>query len=359
MSENVQPVPQPSLVRAAAAAPRRQSVVMCGLLLLAYFAMRLPNLRSVPIFCDEAIYLRWAQLIWENPAKNLFVSMVDAKLPIHYWLLALAYPLHADPVIAGRMVSVLAGALAIPLLFALCAELDHLVPATTGERRRLLAPVASLLLIVCPYFAFYQRMALAESLLMTESLALAWLSLRLARMIAADAAPRRCLWAAVWLGLAWAVTLLTKQNYSYLLWSLPVLAILGHLRRDNAWKLLRRFIPLSALATAIGLVFFIPALFTDTTYDLKTRLIYKTYFYQATTFSRWDLAMGNLRKLIFPGIAGKFAPWPADPNHPLDTGILYTYLTPPLLFLALIGAIWMARKSALRPLMFCGLWIAA
>ena len=80
MSENVQPVPQPSLVRAAAAAPRRQSVVMCGLLLLAYFAMRLPNLRSVPIFCDEAIYLRWAQLIWENPAKNLFVSMVDAKI---------------------------------------------------------------------------------------------------------------------------------------------------------------------------------------------------------------------------------------------------------------------------------------
>jgi hypothetical protein len=295
----------------------------------------------------------------QDPAHNLFVSMVDAKLPVHYWLLALARPLGGDPVTIGRLVSVLIGALAIPLLFGLCGELDRLTPATTRGRGQLLATVASLLLIVCPYFAFYQRMALAESLLMTESLALAWLALRLARLITAETPLRTQMFAALCLGLAWAVTLLTKQNYSYLLWSLPVLAVVANMRRENAWRMMRRFVPLIGLATVIGLVFFIPALFTDDTYDLKTRLIYKTYFYQATTFSRWDLAMGNLRKLLFPGIGGRFAAWPADPERPLETGILYTYLTPPLLLLALAGAVGMVKKNAARALLFCGLWMLA
>src|SRR3954469_12423456 len=90
----------------------------CVLMVGLYFVVRSPHLREFPVFCDEATYLRWAQLIGQDPGHNLFVSMQDAKLPLHYWLLALTRWLAADPVTAGRLLSVLFGAFAGGVVFS-------------------------------------------------------------------------------------------------------------------------------------------------------------------------------------------------------------------------------------------------
>src|SRR3954469_8492966 len=100
-------------------ARRLREGILCALLICAYFLLRLPNLRAMPIFCDEATYVRWAQLIWKDPAHNYWVSMEDAKLPVHYWALALfsgaGRTLGGDPLWWGRLFSVICGAAMIPL----------------------------------------------------------------------------------------------------------------------------------------------------------------------------------------------------------------------------------------------------
>jgi len=151
-----------------------------GLLLALYALMRLPHLRDMPVFCDEATYLRWAQLIRTDPLHNLWVSMEDAQLPVHYWLLAIVYPFNADPIYAGRLLSVLCGAATIPLLFVLSAELCRLqvrwsqgISPNSSANPLIFGAILALFMITSPLVATYQRLALAESLLLMESIALA------------------------------------------------------------------------------------------------------------------------------------------------------------------------------------------
>ncbi|MBA3723328.1 MAG: glycosyltransferase family 39 protein [Candidatus Levybacteria bacterium] len=73
-----------------------------------YFAVRLYNLTSLPIFTDEAIYLRWAQTGLYDPAYR-FLSLTDGKQPLFIWVMMPFIRLIDDPLVAGRIVSVLSG----------------------------------------------------------------------------------------------------------------------------------------------------------------------------------------------------------------------------------------------------------
>src|SRR5260370_30480227 len=68
-----------------------------------YFLLRLPGLLAVPIFCDESVYLRYAQLIARAPVSRAFLSVVDPKPPLHYWLLALVPRATSDPLLAALL----------------------------------------------------------------------------------------------------------------------------------------------------------------------------------------------------------------------------------------------------------------
>jgi hypothetical protein len=46
-----------------------------------YFVTRLACLKSVPIFCDEGVYIRWAEnALYDN---DWFVTLADGKPPVH------------------------------------------------------------------------------------------------------------------------------------------------------------------------------------------------------------------------------------------------------------------------------------
>lgn len=324
-------------------------------LVAAYLLLRLPNLRDMPAFTDETTYARWAQLIAADPIHNNLVSMNDAKLPLHYWLLALARPLSSDPIYSGRLLSVLFGAATLLLLFPLAAELAR-AQRIKPRSAELFAVIAGILLITCPLLNVLQRMIMAESLLIFESILLAWLSLRLIRLVAEHATMRRLLLNGIFWGLAWAAALLTKQVFSYMLWSLLLFASIVHIRRDNWRHLLKRSVPPVITGTAIGLLFFVPMLLANDTYSLRIRLFYKPVFLAPLASNRWLGIWINFKTLFLPESLGQMQWWPHDPARPLEAGLLYIYLTPPILILVIIGIAVMAWQKRFRLLAFFGFW---
>jgi hypothetical protein len=95
-----------------------------GLILGIFLVTRLVNLGQMAIFSDEALYLRWAQVMheqgfWEEP----FISLRDGKEPLHPWLLYLAFPLFDNLVVAGRVVSVVTGLGTVVMVWLLTREL--------------------------------------------------------------------------------------------------------------------------------------------------------------------------------------------------------------------------------------------
>src|SRR3989344_8437042 len=97
-------------------------ILVSVLLVIFYFATRLPNLLSFPIFTDEAIYVRWTQ-IGLNDANWRFISLTDGKQPSFVWLGMVFLKLFQEPLLSLRLVSVVSGLFVMGGLFSLTYEL--------------------------------------------------------------------------------------------------------------------------------------------------------------------------------------------------------------------------------------------
>ncbi len=224
----------------AALRPRRgrRYWLLGGVLTLACLVLRVIHLLALPIFGDESIYLRWAQLIRGEAVSggmHLWVSLADPKPPLHFWLLAGVFHWTADTLLAARLVSVLAGVACVPVMMAVGVEFGHfLVPRDKQISGRGLGALAAVLGIFCPFLAFYQRLATADALFTAESLVIVWLSLRWARLVF-DGGGKAWLAAAA-LGVAIGAGLLTRQGVSYTICAMPLAAWLVHAStRMDAW----------------------------------------------------------------------------------------------------------------------------
>src|SRR3989338_10679554 len=83
-------------------------ILIILLLGLITFVTRVISLLNVPIFTDEAIYIRWAQIGLNDPVHR-YISLTDGKQPLLTWLMYPMLKIFSDPLFAGRFVSVLAG----------------------------------------------------------------------------------------------------------------------------------------------------------------------------------------------------------------------------------------------------------
>src|SRR5690606_18605010 len=88
-----------------------------------YFLTHLPHLTQLPVFADESIYIRWAQLIVDDWKQYLFFPLNDGKTPLFVWLTTLSLHVFANPLVAGRMVAILAGLAQVWLAAALARKL--------------------------------------------------------------------------------------------------------------------------------------------------------------------------------------------------------------------------------------------
>ena len=88
----------------------------------AYLFTRLYNIMSLPMFTDEAIYTRWSQIA-RYDASWRFISLTDGKQPSFVWLDMIIMRFVNDPLLAGRLVSVLVGIASLVGIYFLAREI--------------------------------------------------------------------------------------------------------------------------------------------------------------------------------------------------------------------------------------------
>lgn len=137
-----------------------------------YLVSRLINLTALPIFNDEAMYLRWGQLIGENPRDNWLISLTDGQQPLFIWLMALAYGIGPSQfLLAGRLVSVAIGLGSLLIFFKVGQELMN----------RSVGLIMALLYMVVPFALWYDRLAIKDGLMLFWGSLLIFLALRQAK----------------------------------------------------------------------------------------------------------------------------------------------------------------------------------
>jgi 4-amino-4-deoxy-L-arabinose transferase-like glycosyltransferase len=145
------------------------------LIILGALVLRLSNLNSLPIFVDEAIYVRWAQVMQAESTLR-FLPLSDGKQPLFMWTVIPFLKIFSDPLFAGRFTSVLTG---MGILLGV-GVLAHLL-----FKSRKAVFFAMFLTAISPYSVFFDRMALVDSMLAMFglwSLILAILTVRLLRL---------------------------------------------------------------------------------------------------------------------------------------------------------------------------------
>jgi 4-amino-4-deoxy-L-arabinose transferase-like glycosyltransferase len=204
-------------------------------LLFLYFFSRLQNLTSIPVFGDEAIYIRWAQIIQSEETLR-FIPQTDGKQPLFMWINAVTLKLIADPLVAARFVSVMAGFAILIFLFLTTAiflnysskEKNIFNFVKTSVINNFYPSLfSSLIYVFIPFSFFFDRLALADTLLSFFGLFSLFFSLLLAKYPRLDLS----LILGFVLGLAWltkspAIYFIVLSFFTFLLFNLSTLKYL-------------------------------------------------------------------------------------------------------------------------------------
>jgi 4-amino-4-deoxy-L-arabinose transferase-like glycosyltransferase len=132
------------------------TVIIFAVLIFCIFAfLRFSHIYSVPVFVDEAIYVRWSQVM-RAEASLRFLPMSDGKQPLFMWATIPFFKLISDPLVAARTLSSLSG-LGSAFGLAILSQLFF------GNLTVSLLTAA--LYSILPFTVFFDRMALVDSLL--------------------------------------------------------------------------------------------------------------------------------------------------------------------------------------------------
>ncbi|HEX7017342.1 MAG TPA: phospholipid carrier-dependent glycosyltransferase [Patescibacteria group bacterium] len=143
---------------------RQHYYVLAAGVIILYLVTHLFRLTALPVFADEAIYIRWAQLIIDDWQRYAFFPLNDGKTPLLMWLMVPFQFLFSDQLFAGRFLAVLIG-------FFQVLTNGYLTLQFGGRKKTAL--LSMLLTSVLPFWYFHHRMALIDGLLTL------WLSLSL------------------------------------------------------------------------------------------------------------------------------------------------------------------------------------
>lgn len=206
----------------------RNEIFILLILFAAYFILRLPNLTLQPIFADEAIYIRWAQVMRAEPTLR-FLPLSDGKTPFFMWTMMPFLKIFEDPLFAGRFLSVLSGFATLLGVFMLARKVFNLRTAFW----------AAFFYAIVPYAVFFDRMALVDSMLSGFTVWAIYFALWLARSQRLDLA--------MILGFLLGGAMLTKTPGMINLFLLPLT-----IRRYNLVKLVLFW----AVAAGIALIMY-------------------------------------------------------------------------------------------------------
>jgi 4-amino-4-deoxy-L-arabinose transferase-like glycosyltransferase len=186
-----------------------KDLLLIGLVILVFLFLRLINLTLLPIFADEAIYVRWSQVMRAEPTLR-FLPLSDGKQPLFMWLLMIVLRFFADPLLAGRLVSVLAG---------LGSLIGILILSFLLFKSKKISLISGLFYALTPFFVFFDRMALVDSLLMMLGIWVYLLVILLLKFLRLDLA--------MITGMVFGAALLTKSPALFFGLSLPAVLLLS------------------------------------------------------------------------------------------------------------------------------------
>lgn len=213
---------------------KKEILIIVGLATL-YFLLRLPNLTLQPIFADEAIYIRWAQVMRAESTLR-FLPLSDGKTPLFMWAMIPFLKFIHDPLLAGRFLSVVSGFFTMLGVFFLSRKVFSVRTAFW----------AGLLYAITPYTVFFDRMALVDSLLAGFTVWVVYLAVWLVTSLRLDIA--------MILGYFLGAGILTKTPGMFNLILLP-LTIIGFKNKGGSHTLMKLII-LWGVAIGIALVIY-------------------------------------------------------------------------------------------------------
>lgn len=126
-----------------------------GLGVILLYFLRFYHLTLLPVFVDEAIYIRWSQIMANEPTLR-FLPLSDGKEPLFMWFLMFVINRIQDPLFAGRLISVLSG-------FGTMIGVSLL--SYVLFKNKVAALLAGFLYALSPFTFFFDRLALVDSML--------------------------------------------------------------------------------------------------------------------------------------------------------------------------------------------------
>lgn len=296
----------------------KKALIPAGILTL--FALtHFWSLTLLPVFADESIYIRWAQLLMDDWHQYLFFALNDGKTPLFIWSLVPFQHLFSDQLYAARFVAVLVG------FFQLFVT-KEIVKAVGGRQK---AQWLSMLMVtILPFWYIYHRFALMDGML-TLFLSLTVLGTLNVVKISSVKTREYLKWTA-FTGISLGLALWSKLPALFVLPALPFFLFLA--KKESKHVLVQQCISLGA-STFLGLVIF--AL-------LKVSPSFSQLFHRSSDF------IFPVQEVLFQGKWQQTLP--SIPNY---LAYFWVYLTWPVLLLAVSGIF--SKKNRKVSLVFLAL----
>lgn len=271
---------------------------------------RLFNLTILPIFTDEAVYIRWAKMINEDVHNIWSPIEIDNKKPLLMWLIAVALNVFQGPLWAARFVSVTAGFFSLIAVYLIGNRLHSYIVGC----------LFAFFYIFSPYHLFYDRMAHQAALLNCLFLWLIWLTFKL--MLNEEKVKNKYY---LMLGLLIGLSLLTKATAVLFVFT-PLMLKLIIFRKNSSvpWKLLlpSYIFGLMIAGFPYGILFI-----TSSSFSVKNFLIPSTHSMGQASIAEM---LYKMPEKIYQSIGGPF-------------DYFFTYLTYPVLLLAFLFFIFQIK----------------
>ncbi len=286
-------------------------------LAVGFFVLVTANLTRLPIFVDEALYLRWAQIAWHD-ASWRFISLTDGKQPLYVWFVIPFLKLIDDPLYAGRLASSVSG-------FITVVGMGYLGYLLGNKKTGLIAMVLTAL---SPYLFFYYRFGVMESTLVAGSIWVCIFSILLARSRRLDVA--------MILGMVTGATILVKSSGMFFLLLIPFAYLL-----DFDWK----------------------KVFTKSTYKYLLLVLVAWaiagVIYNVQRLSPWMHMIGQKNAFFIVPYSEIFNEINRLSNNFLDVWRWQIgYTTIPMLIMAVSG-VYLMIKADIRKFLFLAAWLLA
>lgn len=213
-------------------------IYLFPLVIITFFSTRLFRILELPLFTDEAIYTRWAQIARQD-ASWRFISLTDGKQPSFIWLDMVLMKFVQDPLLSGRLVSVGAGFLALLGVYFLTLEVF---------KNRKVALIAAAIFAIYPFALVYDRMALYDSLVAAFAVWTLYFELQLVRRLRFDLA--------MILGFVIGGAVLTKTIGFFGIYLMPFLYLLLDFKKKSVKSTVLKFSGLLFISIIISQVMY-------------------------------------------------------------------------------------------------------